>query len=109
MAVSEDETNVKLLTKEILASLPPLGGQEEIVDQIAYVKYFTPDAGWTWYATEGSVEDDDFLFFGYVIGVMPEWGYFRLSELEMIRGTLGLAVERDRFFTPGPMSKFIRE
>ena len=44
---------MKLLTKEILASLPPLGGQQEIDDPIAYVRFFTPDAGWEWYVTEG--------------------------------------------------------
>lgn len=99
---------MKLLTKEIMEALPPLGSQEEIADAVAHVKFFTPDAGWTWYATEGLPEDDDFLFYGYVIGIYPEWGYFRLSELETIRGKLGLPVERDRFFTPGPMSRFIQ-
>jgi hypothetical protein len=63
---------MKLLTKKVLASLPPLGGQSEATDPITHVKFFTPDSGWTWYATEGSPRGDDFIFFGYVIGVEPE-------------------------------------
>jgi hypothetical protein len=101
---------MKLLTKEILDRLPRLGGQREAADPIAYAKFFTPDAGWTWYATEGEpwgMDHEDFLFFGYVIGVEPEWGEFSLSELQSIRGRLGLPVERDRFFKPAPISTFI--
>jgi hypothetical protein len=95
---------MKLLTKELLGRLPPLGAQSGSADPIAHVKFFTPDAGWTWYATEGSAEAEDFLFFGYVDGLEAEWGYFSLSELQTVRGRLGLPVERDRGFEPTPMS-----
>jgi hypothetical protein len=100
--------HMKLLTKEIRASLPSLGEQKSAADPIAHVKFFTPDGGWTWYAAEGSQDGDEFLFFGYVVGVEAEWGYFSLSELESIRGALGLPVERDLYFTPAPMSTFIQ-
>jgi Protein of unknown function (DUF2958) len=100
---------MELLPKDIRASLPPLGGQDDAADPIAYVKYFTADAGWTWYATEGSAEGDAFIFFGYVIGVAPEWGYFSLAELQSVRGRLGLPAERDLHFTPRPVSAFVRE
>lgn len=80
-----------------------------MADPIAYVKFFTPDAGWTWYATGGSPEGDDFLFFGYVIGVEAEWGTFLLSELLSVRGRLGLAVERDLHFRVRPVSEIIGE
>jgi Protein of unknown function (DUF2958) len=103
------KTKMKLLTKEVLAKLPPLGSQDEQADPVAYVTFFTPDAGWTWYATEGSPDGDDFRFFGYVIGVESEWGYFSLSELQSIRGKLDLPVERDRYFTPAPVSQCARE
>jgi hypothetical protein len=73
---------MKLLTREVLAVLPPLGAQREKPEPIAYAKFFTPDGSWTWFATEGSPEGDDFLMFGYVIGIVPEWGYFALSEIE---------------------------
>ena len=95
---------MKLLTKEGRESLPPLGGQALAADPVAYVKFFTPDAGWTWYATEGEPEGDDFLFFGYVEGAEGELGYFLLSELEEVRGSLGLPVERDLFFEPTALS-----
>jgi hypothetical protein len=45
-------------------------------------------------------EKVDFLFFGLVIGFEIELGYFSLSELTSVKGTLGLPVERDLFFQP---------
>jgi hypothetical protein len=99
---------MKLLTAEVRAKLPPLYSQENVADPVAQVKFFTPDAGWTWFATEGGQDGDQFLFFGYVIGLEEEWGYFALSELESIRGRLGLPVERDLYFTTGPMSEVLR-
>lgn len=91
---------MKLLTDDMRKVLPAIGAQEEAPDPLIHFKFFTPDAGWTWYVTEGGEEEGDFLFFGYVVGVFPEWGYFRLSELEEIRGALGLPVERDLYFEP---------
>jgi len=96
---------MKLLTEEIRAILPALGSQEHAKDPTVYVKFFSPDIGWTWYATEGEPEGRDFLFFGYVRGFVGEWGYFRLSELQQACGGFGLAVERDLSFRPCPMSK----
>ena len=87
--------------------MPPLYSQEKTPDPIAVVKFFTPDSNWTWYATEGSEQDDDFLFFGYVIGHESEWGYFVLSELESAKGPLGLPIERDLYFEPKPISKVL--
>jgi hypothetical protein len=36
------------------------------------------------------------VFFGYVQGIEAEWGMVSLSELQSIRGALGLPVERTR-------------
>ena len=92
---------MKLLTKAILHKLPRLYSQEEKgLDAMAWVKFFTPDSGWTWWASEFDGED---VFFGLVHGAEKELGYFRLSELERVRGALGLPVERDRYFTPTPL------
>ena len=55
--------------------------------------------------TEGEPDGDGFRFFGYVIGHEREWGYFVLSELETVRGPLGLAIERDLYFTAKPFSQ----
>ena len=97
---------MRLLTQEIREKLPPLRSQEDAKDPVVYVKFFTPDALWTWYATEGSPDEDcDFMFFGWVRGVEHEWGYFSLRELTEIRGALGLPVERDLFFEPCQISE----
>jgi Protein of unknown function (DUF2958) len=96
---------MKLLTTEILERLPPLGSQEERgLDALAVVKFFFPDFHWTWYASEFDGED---TFFGYVVGDVPELGYFSLAELTSARGKLGLPVERDRFFEPTPLRELI--
>jgi len=86
-----------LLTKQLRQQLPPLYSQENVADPLVIGKFFTPDAQWTWYAIEFDGKD---LFFGYVVGLVPELGYFSLKELAAIRGPLGLPIERDRFFRP---------
>ena len=96
---------MKLLTAELRASLPSLYAQEKSTDPTVHAKFFTPDSQWTWYVTEGSEEDGDFRFFGFVCGMDDEWGYFVLSELESVRGPLGLPIERDLYFEPGPFTK----
>jgi hypothetical protein len=97
-----------LLPADVQACLPALYSQEKIADPVVHVKFFTPDAGWTWYATEGSPEGEDFIFFGYVIGLDREWGYFALSELRKARGPFGLPVERDLYFTSRPLSEVLK-
>lgn len=94
-------TLMMLLTKQLRRQLPKLYEQEEKgLDAIVYAKFFMVDAHWTWYATEFDGED---IFFGFVRGDFPELGYFSLSELEQIRGRLGLPVERDRYFRAKPL------
>src|SRR6266404_3196360 len=91
---------MQLLTDELRAQLPALYGQENAPDAMVHAKFFTPWTEWTWFVTEGSQEDDDFIFFVYVIGLEAEWGYFSLCELESLRGPGGLRIERDLYFTP---------
>ena len=98
---------MKLLTAELRASLPRLYAQEKNTDPTVHAKFFTPDSQWTWYVTEGSEEGGDFRFFGFVCGMDDEWGYFVLSELETARGPLGLPIERDLHFEPGPFTKVL--
>ncbi|MGD1096597.1 MAG: DUF2958 domain-containing protein [Bryobacteraceae bacterium] len=66
-----------------------------------------PGTGWTWYVTEGSPEGDEFLFFGFVVGLESEFGYFLLSELEEVRNSLGLKVERDLSFREGRLTDVV--
>ena len=90
---------MQLMTKEIRKALPPLYAQEALGGKaVAHVKFFAPDGGnWTWYGTEFDGED---MFFGLAIGFEKELGYFSLSELEKVRGPLGLPIERDLHWTP---------
>ncbi len=94
----------KLLTQELLSGLPDLYTQENATDPICHVKLFSPDSSWSWYIIELSKRDDNTCF-GYVMGLENELGYFTLSELENIKGQLGLDIERDTSFTPTLLSK----
>ena len=94
---------MKLLTKALRRKLPKLYSQESKgMDAVAQVKFFTPDSSFTFWATEFDQED---TFFGLVDGLDKELGYFSLSELESIRGPMGLPIERDLYFDPKPLSK----
>jgi len=99
---------MELLPEEVRASLPKLYAQDGTTNPIVHVKYFTPDSNWTWYATEGEAEEDDFRFFGYVIGLEREWGYFLLSDLQNTKGILGLPIERDLYFKPAPIKEVLK-
>ncbi len=66
--------------------------------------FFTPDTGWTWWASAFDGED---LFFGLGQGAEKELGYFRLSDLQGVRGVFGLPVERDRYYTPNPLRELM--
>jgi hypothetical protein len=99
---------MKLLTNELRAKLPPLYSQEAEADPVVYAKFFLPGTGWTWYVTEGSPREDDFLFFGFVVGLDSEFGYFLLSELESVRSPLlGLPVELDLTFPEGRLTDVV--
>lgn len=93
---------MQLLTKEITAKLPVLYSQENEKDPMVICKFFTPWSSWTWYAIEFDGQD---TFFGYVIGHEAELGYFSLSELQSLKGPMGLSIERDLYFNPQPLSK----
>src|SRR5689334_24125871 len=98
---------MKLFTDELRARLPPLYSQEAAADPLVYAKFFLPGTGWTWYVTEGEEQEDDFLFFGFVVGLESEFGYFLLSELESVRSPLGLHVERDLAFREGRLTDVV--
>jgi hypothetical protein len=107
---------MKLLPREIREQLPPLYAQDgKDGKTIAYVKYFTPSSSWTWFATEGepvldeSGKEVDFKFFGLVFGHEREFGYFLLSELEEVRGPLGLPIERDLWWKPKTLEEIAPE
>lgn len=69
-------------------------------DPFPVVKLFTPDAAATWLITEAFPEGDDLRLFGLMDPGLgdPALGYAMLSEIEDVRGKLGLPVERDLHF-----------
>lgn len=81
--------------------LPGLYSTEHDSDPIMRVKFFTPDADWTWYASEFDGED---TVYGWVDGLEQEAGYFSLSELQAATGPFGLHIERDIHFEPTRLS-----
>lgn len=69
------------------------------LDPHPVVKLFTPDAGATWLLTELDPADPDLAFGLCDLGLgCPELGYVRITELESLRGPMGLPVERDIHF-----------
>src|SRR5262245_34942111 len=68
-------------------------GSQEGDDAVVVAKFFTPDGGWSGFATEYSASDR--LFFGLVQGLETELGYFSLDELERTPGPRGARIERD--------------
>ncbi len=104
---------MELIPKEIEATLPPLYSQENVPDPVAVVKFFDPSGRYTFYVLEGRREPDgDLLLFGFCVSPLgpdcDELGYATLSQLEGIRGPLGLGIERDLYFKPTPLSKITR-
>jgi len=98
-------TGDNLLDPESKEKLPALYSGEELgLMAIALVKFFTPDSNWTWYASEFDGED---LFFGLVSGLEVELGYFSLSELQSVKGPLGLPIERDLYYIPKTLKELI--
>ena len=123
---------MKLLTKQLKKTIPPLYSTEHIPldKKMAVVKFFGGGRG-TWFVVEGQEQCEncgepekthrqtppacssyieDFMFFGYVVSPLgpdgDEWGYFTLKQLESVRfPPFGLPMERDLFWTPRPMGE----
>jgi hypothetical protein len=107
IVVGQAPPKMELLPDSIRKQLPPLYSQDgKCGKAIAYLKLFTPDSGFTFFATEFDGND---MFFGLVEGFEKELGYFSLSELQGIRGPMGLPIERDLHFKPTPLEKIAPE
>ncbi len=100
-------TGDNLLDSENREKLPLLYSGEELgLMAIALVKFFTPDSNWSWYASEFDGED---FFFGLVSGFEVELGYFLLSELQSVKGSLGLPIERDLHYEPKTLKELMKK
>lgn len=105
---------MQLITDAIRADLLANGERfvaDEAFDPPPVVKLFTPDAGATWLLASLDPAEPDIAFGLCDLGVgYPELGLVRLSEIEVVRGAIGLPVERDLFFEADrPLSAYARE
>ena len=102
---------MKLLTEEIIKRFKeyPLYSQDgKGMDSIVLVKYFNPVGACTWLITEAELQEDgDWLLFGYCHIWCWEWGYVMLSELESIRLSFGLKIEREMYVTDKKVKDYI--
>ena len=105
MKLITNEQRVKLLDNGAAAACG------EGRDPRPVVKLFTPDANATWLLTELDPAEPDRAFGLCDLGLgSPELGYVLVSELEALRGPLGLSVERDRYFVAHrPISAYARD
>lgn len=106
---------MKLITARQRAQLLKNGqascASEDGLDHVPVVKLFTPDGAATWLLSELMPHDPDLAFGLCDLGMgCPELGYVRLSELESVRGRLGLPVERDLWFAGSkPLTAYATE
>ena len=114
---------MKLLTATLRQSLPGPRATENDADPTVTAKFFDPTGSFTWFVTEAwahtpegeevalsdpKANGGEVLFFGLVTSHLcpeGELGTFALSELESVRGALGLGIERDLYFSPRPLSE----
>ena len=97
---------MKLLTKEIARKLPSIRATEnQGMQAIAQVKFFSPWSDWTWYGVE--YDPASKTFYGMVDGFAREMGLFELGELESVTGPFGLKIERDMYFEPTKLSELL--
>lgn len=106
MTFFTEEQRVQLLANGVEGATDKPGH-----DPFPVVKLFTPDAGATWLLTEILPNTPDIAFGLCDLGLgCPEMGYVSLSELESLRGPLGLPVERDlHFVADRPLSVYATE
>lgn len=75
------------------------GSEGRELDPVPVVKFFDPTGVATWLITEMMPAEPDILFGLCDLGMgCPELGYVSLSELQGVRGRLGLGIERDLSF-----------
>lgn len=67
-------------------------------DHRPVVKFFTPDAQAIWLFTELDADQDTLYGLCDLSLGSPELGYASLAEIQSLRGSLCLAVERDLYF-----------
>ena len=98
----------ELLPEELKNALPKISDQEGSKNPTVYAVFQFPLSGWKWFVTEGDAYEDDTCFFGYVVGLEREWGYFCLSELKGV-DLNGIRVRREEDHVPRPLSECLKQ
>lgn len=89
---------MKLITNDIERRLIENGRRPD-EDHRPVVKFFDPCGAATWLITQMDPDEPDILFGLADLGLgCAELGTVRLSELESVKGRLGLGIERDLYF-----------
>jgi hypothetical protein len=106
---------MKLLTDDLRQRLLANGAGDREMDHVPLVKFFDPCGMATWIISEMMPAEEeagepDILFGLCDLGLgTPELGYVSLTELEGIKGRLGLGIERDLYFQARlPLSVYAR-
>jgi len=98
----------ELFPAELHKSFSKQGKQEDSKNPTVYAVFQFPLNGWIWFVTEGDAYQDDICFFGYVVGLEREWGYFCLSELESVDFN-GIKVFREKDHVPKALSECLKQ
>lgn len=98
----------ELFPRELCVGLPKISDQERNKDPSVYAVFQFPVSGWTWFVTAADAFEEDICFFGYVLGLEREWGYFCLSELESV-DINGIKICRDEDHVPRPLSECLQQ
>lgn len=95
---------------QLLANSARFDGNEDF-DPFPVLKLFTPDAGCTWLLASIEPDRPEIAWGLFDLGLgCPEMGSVHLCEIAMVRGRLGLRVERDLHFTARkPISAYARD
>jgi hypothetical protein len=97
---------MKIITEEFeeLFAKYPLYSQEHESDPLVVAKLFDPCGSATWFLLE--FDPVERIAFGYVTGMTAdELGYISLTEMESIKGPLGIGIEQDIYFTQKRLSE----
>ena len=97
---------MKIVTEEFeeLFKDYPLYSQEHERDPLVICKLFNPCGSATWFLLE--YDPVEKIAFGYVVGLAEnELGYISLTEVESIKGPLGIGIEQDLYFVQKRLSE----
>lgn len=108
---------MRLLTDEMLATLPPSSAEDYRPDALVACKLYGVVTGWRWYVVAGDQYDadgndprvsgkpvNDVRLYCWACGHADEFGTVSLGELEGIYTPLGPEVVRDLDWTPRPLA-----